>query len=152
MTDLLRNHWLPGAFVCLSVWLNQNLLRVQKWWSIRLGIIQDSQHLFDDLVSCQCRLCLRSWRLASSETCWKILEESPVAWQGFLRCDPRQEHSSVAQLPTGPRRRSVDGRQADVFLRLEVGSSAARQSSSEVLSFRVVRVNWFQRSQQSVLR
>ena len=86
------------------------------------------------------------WRIASSETCWKVHEENPVAWQGFLRCDPRQEHSSVAQLPTGPQRRSVDGRQADVFLRFEVGSSGAGQSSSEVLSFRVVRVNWFQRS------
>ena len=29
------------------------------------------------------------WRIASSETFWKVHEENPVAWQGFLRCDPR---------------------------------------------------------------
>ena len=49
----------------------------------------------------------------------------------------------------GPRRRSRDGVQAEVSLRLEVGSPAVVQRSSDVSHFRVVRVNWFQRSHRA---
>ena len=79
-------------------------------------------------------------------TCWKVLEEKS-SWhgKGSHSVIPDLKYSSVAQLLAGPWRRSRAGVPAEVFLRLEVGSSAAVQRSSDVSHFRVGKVNWFQR-------
>ena len=62
----------------------------------------------------------------------RYMRKVPLAWQGLTFCDPRPRALlSCAAACRGVGHRSLDGRQADVFLRLEVASSVARQRSSE---------------------